>query len=142
MSPGEFAVLIGVVILLTVGASIGVFSLLLWIASWWTVKKEEEVPMSLTKTVLMPDLDPATARAALEEMRRSHAKLAEENAALRVYVDFLGKAYHGCHASEANIEEGRRLRVLAGLPEWSDNDEVKGDDDIPWQTDPRVMDRW
>lgn len=53
-----------------------------------------------------------------------------KNQALRNYVDFLGKAYnrafgfaeaHGYHASEADIEEGRRLRVLAGLKEWPGN---------------------
>ena len=76
------------------------------------------------------DLDPATARAAMAEMQRSHGLLKEENKALRRYVDFLGQAYndaygialnHGHHATEAKIEEGRRLRVLAGLPEWPGN---------------------
>lgn len=76
------------------------------------------------------DLDPATARAALAEMQRSHGLLKDENTALRRYVDFLGKAYnraygiamnHGCRASEVDVEKGRRLRVRAGLPEWTDN---------------------
>jgi len=60
-------------------------------------------------------------------------KLQIENGALKTYIVFLTKAYqeafavahaHGYHADEVSVNEGRRLRKLAGLPEWPGNFEA------------------